>query len=139
MPSTCTGATDSLVFGFCRWSAWRSATPYRTSAPGRLIVLIRPPSLEPSTPDVREPRAWVTLGRVLLLPRPSPRPSPLNGGREGSFSPPLSPTLPPERGEGGLTSARLGSLLLFSCSPGRLCPGPCRSGRPGCGRGRTPV
>src|SRR5438132_11229252 len=31
-----------------------------TSAPGRSMVLIRPPSLEPSTPDVREPREWVT-------------------------------------------------------------------------------
>src|SRR5260370_24515126 len=64
MPSTCTGATDSLVFGFWRWSACRSATPYRTSAPGTLTVLIRPPSLEPSTPDVREPRAWVTKARL---------------------------------------------------------------------------
>src|ERR687887_2157364 len=34
-----------------------------TRAPGRLIVLIRPPSLEPSTPDVREPREWIT-GRL---------------------------------------------------------------------------
>src|SRR6266851_2180446 len=56
--------SESLVFGFCRWSAWRSATPYKTSAPGRLMVLIRPPSLEPSTPDVREPRAWVTVSRL---------------------------------------------------------------------------
>ena len=31
-----------------------------TSAPGMLIVLIRPPSLEPSTPDVGEPREWIT-------------------------------------------------------------------------------
>src|SRR5258708_2427521 len=31
-----------------------------TSAPGRSIVLMRPPSLDPSTPDVREPREWVT-------------------------------------------------------------------------------
>src|SRR5712691_10556280 len=85
MPSACTGATDSLLLGFWRWSFCSRATPYKTSAPGRLMVLIRPPSLEPSTPDVRDPRAWVTLRRVLLLPRPSPRPSPLNGGREGSF------------------------------------------------------
>jgi dihydrofolate reductase len=28
------------------------------------MVLIRPPSLEPSTPDVREPSAWTTLPRL---------------------------------------------------------------------------
>src|SRR5712691_9609303 len=64
MPSACTGATESLLFGFGRWSVWSRATPYKTSAPGRLMVLIRPPSLEPSTPDVREPRAWVTKARL---------------------------------------------------------------------------
>jgi len=32
------------------------------------MVLIRPPSLEPSTPDVREPRERITrLGYLLLL------------------------------------------------------------------------
>src|SRR6266851_7009597 len=68
--------SESLVFGFCRWSAWRSATPYKTSAPGRLMVLIRPPSLEPSTPDVREPRAWVTVSRLAGGP-------PREGGEDG--------------------------------------------------------
>src|SRR5215472_17148672 len=41
-----------------------------TSAPCRLFVLMRPPSLEPSTPDVREPRDLVTreLSPVLRAP-----------------------------------------------------------------------
>src|SRR5439155_21082284 len=29
-----------------------------TRAPGMLMVLMRPPSLEPSTPDVRDPSEW---------------------------------------------------------------------------------
>src|SRR3989442_10388771 len=29
-----------------------------TRAPGMLMVLMRPPSLDPSSPDVREPREW---------------------------------------------------------------------------------
>src|ERR671937_2988138 len=33
-----------------------------TRAPGMSIVLMRPPSLEPSTPDVREPREWTISG-----------------------------------------------------------------------------
>src|SRR5260370_14237535 len=93
MPSTCTGATDSLVFGFWRWSAWMSATPYRTSAPGRLMVLIRPPSLEPSTPDVREPRAWVTPQSVRVPPL-SP-----------SSHPPPPPPPPPARAGSAVRSA----------------------------------
>src|SRR5712691_11384308 len=68
MPSACTGATDSLLLGFWRWSFCSRATPYKTSAPGRLMVLIRPPSLEPSTPDVRDPRAWVTVSRLAGRP-----------------------------------------------------------------------
>jgi len=37
------------------------------------MVLIRPPSLEPSTPDVREPRAWDTRLRVIGCPHPALR------------------------------------------------------------------
>src|SRR5919204_4314273 len=33
-----------------------------TSAPGMSMVLIRPPSLDPSTPDVREPKEWTISG-----------------------------------------------------------------------------
>src|SRR5213593_1035362 len=34
------------------------------------IVLMRPPSLEPSTPDVREPREWTTGGLGYRLAGP---------------------------------------------------------------------
>ena len=50
------GAMLSLVFGFARWSRCSKATPYSTIAPGMLMVFMRPPSLEPSTPEVSEPR-----------------------------------------------------------------------------------
>src|SRR5438270_8890182 len=35
-----------------------------TSAPGRSMVSMRPPSLEPSTPEVREPRAMLRSTRL---------------------------------------------------------------------------
>src|SRR5438067_4241219 len=76
MPSTWTGATLILVLRWPRWSTWTSATPYSTRAPGRLIVLIRPPSLEPSTPDVREPREWGMPCSGYRLPA-------LEGGKDG--------------------------------------------------------
>src|SRR5215467_1236274 len=52
-----------------------------TSAPCRLFVLMRPPSLEPSTPDVREPMDLVTreLSPVLRAPFHSGEDR-LNGG-----------------------------------------------------------
>src|SRR5665811_2595732 len=43
---------------------------------------MRPPSLEPSTPDVREPRAWVTLTRVTCLTTLSPTLCLLGSGRK---------------------------------------------------------
>src|SRR5439155_11396237 len=52
----------SLVFGFARWSGCSKATPYSTISPGMLIVFMRPPSLEPSTPEVSEPREGITRG-----------------------------------------------------------------------------
>src|SRR5437868_13966995 len=70
MPSTWTGATLILVLRWPRWSTWTSATPYSTRAPGMLIVLILPPSLEPSTPDVREPREWTMWRLGYRLARP---------------------------------------------------------------------
>src|SRR6266852_6827325 len=107
MPTTCTGATDSLLFGFWRWSVWSRGTPYRTSAPGRLMVLIRPPSLEPSTPDVREPRAWVTPTDYLLY---APLPNPLPCGERGLA-------------QGG----RRGSRRWWRHNQGALCRAPCRN------------
>src|SRR6266851_3977494 len=56
----CSGARKAQLQALGAGSGLRTSTRcpcQSTSAPGTLTVLIRPPSLEPSTPDVREPRA----------------------------------------------------------------------------------
>ena len=56
------------------------------------MVLIRPPSLEPSTPDVREPSAWtINLGYLLSPPRSPGRSPPQAAG--GGMVYPIGGTL----------------------------------------------
>src|ERR1700704_4139927 len=68
------------------------------------MVLIRPPSLEPSTPDVREPSAWTIAAkskgfRLFSSPLPARR----GGGPKGRTIEQTPPRLPgrwPEGPEG---------------------------------------